>query len=194
MSLQRDVMWLFWSGEGLEHLKLVCSGASILADGVVVGVEEGMPFRMRYELRCDAQWRLREVKVSTLGWGVREISLFADGEGLWTTAGGEPVPALDGCIDVDISATPFTNTLPIQRLGLRPGESVDLKVVYLAVPEMRLEAARQRYTCLKRDDQGGLYRYESLDGELAGFNAELPVDTDGLVLDYPGLFRRARLG
>jgi hypothetical protein len=32
------------------------------------------------------------------------------------------------------------------------------------------------------------YRYESLDG--SGFSAELAVDADGLVLDYPGLFRR----
>jgi len=109
-------------------------------------------------------------------------------------ADGEPVPALDGCIDVDISATPFTNTLPIRRLGLKPGEAANLKVAYLAIPEMRVEPARQRYTCLERDDQGGLYRYESLDGEFAGFTADLPVDAGGLVLDYPGLFRRARLG
>ncbi len=192
--MQRDVVWLFRSEEGLEHLKLVWDSAGVLADGVVVGIEEGAPFRTRYELRCDAQWRLREVVASTLVRGGRDIRLFADGEGRWTTAGGEPVPALGGCIDVDISATPFTNTLPIQRLGLEPGEAANLKVAYLAIPEMRVEPARQRYTCLKRDDQGGLYRYESLDGELAGFTADLPVDVDGLVLDYPGLFRRVRLG
>ena len=71
---------------------------------------------------------------------------------------------------------------------------MDLEVVYLTVPEMRIEPTRQRYTCLKRDAQGGLYRFESLDGEFAGFTADLPVDADALVLDYPGLFRRARLG
>ncbi len=194
MSLERDVMWLFWSEEGLEHLKLVWDGASILADGVVVGVEEGVPFRTRYELRCDARWRTREVVASALVRDGREIRLLADGEGRWIMANGEPVPALDGCIDVDISATPFTNTLPIRRLGLELGEATNLKVAYLAVPEMRVEPAQQRYTCLERDDQGGLYRYESLDGEFAGFTADLPVDADGLVLDYPGLFRRARLG
>jgi len=31
------------------------------------------------------------------------------------------------------------------------------------------------------------YRFVSLDG---GFSAELPVDQDGLIMDYPGLFRR----
>ncbi len=172
----------------MEHLKLVWSGASILADGVVVGVEEGVPFRLRYELRCDAQWRIRKVTASTLVWGGREIRLFADGEGHWTTAGGEPVPTLAGCIDVDISATPFTNTLPIRRLGLRIGESADLKVAYVAVPELSVEPDGQRYTCLK---EGELYRYESLGSD---FVADLRVDADGLVLDYPGLFRRVPSG
>jgi len=44
-----------------------------------------------------------------------------------------------------------------------------------------LEVSEQRYTCLER----GLYRFEA-----GRFEAELPVDADGLVLDYPGLFRR----
>jgi hypothetical protein len=33
-----------------------------------------------------------------------------------------------------------------------------------------------------------LYLFESLDG--SGFKAELPVDEDGFVLDYPQLFQR----
>jgi hypothetical protein len=45
-------------------------------------------------------------------------------------------------------------------------------------------ARDQRYTAL---DGAKHYRFESLDD---GFTAELPVDEDGFVLDYPGLFRR----
>ena len=45
----------------------------------------------------------------------------------------------------------------------------------------------QRYACLEKEGGGGLYRFEILDG---GFTADLPVDSDDLVLDYPGLFRR----
>jgi hypothetical protein len=33
------------------------------------------------------------------------------------------------------------------------------------------------------------YLYENLEG--SGFRAELPVDEDGVVLDYQGVFRRA---
>ena len=39
-----------------------------------------------------------------------------------------------GCIDVDIRATPFTNTLPIRRLALQPGESRDLRMAFIDVP------------------------------------------------------------
>jgi hypothetical protein len=115
------------------------------------------------------------------------VDLLADGEGNWTTRSGESVPGLEGCVDVDISATPFTNTLPIQRLRLAPGESADLSVAYVDIEEMRAWRDEQRYTRVKKNSEDALYKYESLD---SGFTADLPVDTDSLVLDYPGLFRR----
>ena len=94
---------------------------------------------------------------------------------------------LDGCEYVDISDTPFTNTLPIRRLGLASGESAVISVAYFDGAELQPWPELQRYTCLQQDSDGGLYRFESLDG---GFTADLPVDADGLVFDYPGLFRR----
>jgi hypothetical protein len=81
--------------------------------------------------------------------------------------------------------TPYTNTLPIKRLGLVPGESADIFVAYFDGAE--LQPWPERYACLEKDGGGGLYRFESLDG---GFTAELPVDSDGLVLGYPRLFER----
>jgi hypothetical protein len=86
---------------------------------------------------------------------------------------------------VDISATPFTKLLAIQRMGLKPGESSGLSVAYIAVPEMELKAAGQRYTYLERHSQCGVYMYEAL---FRGFTAKLPVDADGIVIDYPQTF------
>jgi uncharacterized protein len=101
------------------------------------------------------------------------------------------MPELEGCIDIDISATPFTNTLPIRRLGLKPDQSEELTVTYIRVPELLVGPERQRYGCLEDQAEGGLYRFEALP---SGFTASLPVDADGLVIDYPGLFRRAWFG
>ncbi len=91
---------------------------------------------------------------------------------------------------MDISVTPFTNTLPIRRLSLKPVESAELSVTYIEGAELQAWAEPQRYTCLEKSDEGGLYRYLSLDG---GFTADLPVDADGLVLNYQGLFKRVLL-
>jgi len=45
----------------------------------------------------------------------------------------------------------------------------------------------QRYTCLASDAASTRYRFEARSHD---FTAELPVDTQGLVEDYPDLFRR----
>ena len=184
-------MWRPAEGTGLEHLRLKEHGQGPLADGLIIGTTDAGPFRVHYRILCDARWRVRELTVLSLmdeGEGAR---LSADGEGRWTTAGGEPALGLDGCIDVDISATPFTNTLPIQRLKLGPGESEDIRVAYVSVPTLEVNADPQRYTRLEQDESGATYRFESLDG---GFTADLPMDADGLVLDYPGLFERTYSG
>jgi uncharacterized protein len=190
-SVEREVMWAPWEGPGLEHLRLVTSGSGIVANGLVIGLEAGRPFRIGYEIRCDGRWRVREVRAAAPDLERPVLELLADGEGHWKRGGGEPIPELDGCIDVDISATPFTNTLPIRRLGLEPGESADVDVAYVRVPELLVGPERQRYGCLEVRTDGGLYHFEALP---SGFTAELPVDADGLVIDYPGLFRRAWSG
>lgn len=86
-------------------------------------------------------------------------------------------------MDVDVSVTPFTNTLPIRRLQLVVGKSSEVRVVYVEAPEVQLTASTQRYIRLGER----YYRFESLEVD---FTADLPVDREGLVLDYPGLFRR----
>lgn len=189
-------MWTAADGPGLEHLRLSLDPMGAVADGAVVGVEAGRPFRVRYGLRCDAAWRTREVRVEALEVDGGVVALLGDGSGRWTDGRGEALPELDGCLDVDISATPLTNTLPIRRLRLRPGEAAELAVAYVAVPGLRVEAVRQRYSCLQAGPDGGRYLYESLPYSALpdGFVAELPVDADGLVVDYPGLFRRVWAG
>jgi hypothetical protein len=189
--VEREVMWVSWEGPGLEHLRLVTSDRGVVANGLVIGLEAGRPFRIGYEIRCDGHWRVRELRVAAPDSERPVLELLADGEGHWKRGDGEPIPELDGCIDVDISASPFTNTLPIRRLGLEPGQSEELRVAYVRVPELLVGAERQRYGCLEAGANDGLYQFEALP---SGFTAALPVDADGLVIDYSGLFRRAWSG
>ena len=188
--MKRNVMWASWIGPGLEHLHVQQIDEDIFADGLILGLNGQEPFRVRYEIYCDNQWRLRTVNLSLLSGSFQTLNFATDGGGSWTDEAGNAIPSLSGCLDVDISVTPFTNTLPIRRLALKPGMEATLNMVYIEVPLVQVTARVQRYTCLEITPGGGRYRYESLENGISVFTAELPVDSDGLVVDYPGLFKR----
>jgi hypothetical protein len=183
----RKIIWSNQADIGVEHFILRLGDHKITADGMVIGVEENLAFRIRYQITCDPNWHVRQVVVRSLEEDEQTLRFASDGLGNWTSESGDPVPELEGCLDVDITATPFTNTLPIRRLNLKPGESVEIKVVYFTIPQMQITADPQRYTCLERGSAGGKYKFESLDGN---FTADITVDADGLVEDYPQLFKR----
>jgi hypothetical protein len=179
----RKIIWSNQADTGLEHFYLRHSDHEITADGLVIGIEENAAFRIHYQISCDLQWRVREVIVRSLDENEQTIRFVSDGFGHWTDETGSHMSGLDGCLDVDITATPFTNTLPIRRLSLTSGESAEIKVVYFIIPEMQVRVDPQKYTCLG----SGKYKFESLD---SGFTAVITVDADGLVEDYPELFKR----
>jgi hypothetical protein len=185
---ERSVFWARVGASGLEHLRLVVDASGAVADGVVVGTSDREAFRLRYRIRCDTSWTCREVHVESLEERGRTLALTADGRGHWQSADGQDLPGLRACLDVDIAVTPFTNTLPIRRLALAPGQSSEVRVVYVAVPALTVGVARQRYTCLPAHGGVGRWRYEGLDTRFA---ADLTVDADGLVVDYGNIWRRS---
>ena len=70
-------------------------------------------------------------------------------------------------------------------MSLAKGQAAEIVVVYIDPPGgLTVTTEPQRYTCLKPLQR---YRFESLDGD---FVREIEVDGHGLVVNYPGLFRR----
>ncbi|MGO9454093.1 MAG: putative glycolipid-binding domain-containing protein [Candidatus Binataceae bacterium] len=175
--------WQDWSDKGIEHTVVTCAQKSNSADGVVIGTAEAQHFAVRYQIRCDSSWTLEHACVQIVG-EQRKVEFVSDGRGKWTEASGNPLPALDGAIDIDLSVSPFTNTLPIRRLQLAKGGSAEIRAVYVHFPDLAIVSDPQRYTCLEPLRR---YRYESLDSD---FVREIEVDQDGLVVTYPGLFKR----
>src|SRR5918998_2109424 len=53
----REVMWWAWDVPGLGHLRLAVRDSGLVADGVVLGMADWRPFRLAYEVHCDANWR-----------------------------------------------------------------------------------------------------------------------------------------
>ncbi|PVE26406.1 transcriptional regulator [Microvirga sp. KLBC 81] len=181
----RNLRWSAWGGseEGLEHVDVRPADGGLTISGVVIGRQDGTEFGLHYRLKVDSSWRIRAVHLQTTSG--RVLDLESNGQGSWIE-NGKPQPALQGCIDVDIQATPLTNTLPIRRLEWEAGQAVDIRLCYITIPDLTVSPGDQRYTALR---PGSLYRFESLGSD---FTADLPVDEDSFVLDYPGLFKRLR--
>jgi hypothetical protein len=183
MSRALVARWQDWKARGIEHLVLREGAREIVAESVVVGSADDSVFAIRYRIRCDKNWRVRAAEIGIVGEN-RTVKIAGDGKGNWSDASAKPLPKLAGAIDIDISITPFTNTLPIRRLGLEAGQSAEIVTVYIVAPALTLTTDAQRYTCLKPHKR---YRYESIDSD---FTREIEVDSRGLVVTYPGLFRR----
>jgi hypothetical protein len=142
--------------------------------GLIIRAIENVPYVARYTIQVDQEWNMRDAGVE-LGNGVqRAIRLRTDAAGTWSLD-GKHVPELDGCRDVDLEWSPSTNTLPIRRLALAPGERKEVSAAWVRFPVLTVERLDQSYERL----EGDRYRYRS-----GSFTAELQVDDAGIVQDY----------
>ena len=169
------MLWQASDG-GSEICVLEPAGRGWRFRGTVLTHEAKEPIELRYAVTVDAAWATTDVEV-LVSFAGGDLRAPVEIGSLWT--GKKRPPGFEGCVDVDLSFTPATNTLPIRRLGLEVGEEAEIDVVWLVWPELRFVRAHQRYARLGK----GRYRYTQDD-----FEAELTVDEQGLVLEYEGLW------
>lgn len=187
LSMDREVMWRSLDGKKLEHVQLMSNEEGILADGLIIHLDADSSYRIRYRIQCDSAWQVRKVHLQRLDASSQELFLHADGKGKWKNKKGNRIEMLDGARDIDIHFSPFTNTLAIRRLKLKQGIATQTQVVFINVPDLSFEIARQQYTLIEDNTTVKHYKYESL---TSGFKTELPVDEDGLLIEYPQYFER----
>jgi hypothetical protein len=153
-------------------------------DGYATAVEDGVAWSVGYEIEVDACWATRSAHVvSRSEGGDAEIRLDRDTSRGWTVDGA-PAPHLDGCEDVDLEASVFTNAFPVHRLALAVGERADAPAAYVRAPGLEVERLEQSYARLQ--DERGRSRYDYASPAF-DFRAVLVYDERGLVLDYPGI-------
>jgi uncharacterized protein len=147
-----------------------------------VGVQLGVSYQLDYGLETGPELFTRRLVVTVKdAAGERGVLLErSDEDGAWT-GNGEPLPHVEGALDVDLALSPLTNYMPAARLG---GEPADHVMAWVDVPSLQVSRSRQRYEPIDRRR----VRYVGLDD---GFTAELDLDADGFVLHYPGLAGRA---
>jgi hypothetical protein len=173
----RTVLWRNDEYHMVEYCSLKDRGQESVFEGVVVAVADEKPLRIAYQVVCDGQGLTRSVEVDAVGGlGEHHIQLAVDGQRAWFWNGKE-LPECKGFSDVDLGFSPSTNSLPIRRLMLTPGESQTLTATWVRFPQFDVITFPQRYTRLSANR----YRFESL---LSDFQAELVVDEVGIVQQY----------
>lgn len=183
----RTILWRCERLNLYEYFALTDTGLGLRFEGSVVAAAGGKPLRIDYQVLLDELYLTQSVTVKvTGGLGEHHITLAVDAQRNWRWNNRE-LPECKGLADVDLGFSPCTNTLPIRRLKLQPGESRDLTVAWVRYPELDVVDFQQRYTRLDQHR----YRYESLRSD---FKAELTVDELGLVRSYEGLWEAVAAG
>ena len=169
------------AGHSLARVERRDGGWLFHGTEVLAGPENLLACSFRVEV--DDAWATRRVEVSSVSaGGERRLLLTADDDRHWWRDGVR-APGLDGCVDVDVAATPLTNTLPIRRLAsLAVGQQVTTPVAWVDVPALGVTRVEQTYRRL------GPSRWRYSDDAHGAF--ELTDDDDGLVVDYTGMATR----
>jgi uncharacterized protein len=181
VSLPRFVTWQRTDVRGLGTARLD-RGRGWELDAHEI-VKARTPYAIYYGIELTDDWRTVYVslgvtrRAASLG---MSIEVDVDTAAWWVN--GRRRRALDGCIDVDVAATPATNTIAIRRLGLRVGQEAIIKVAWVDVPSLRVTPEEQGYRRIGRET----YEFWPVGGR----TYRLTVDADALVVDYEDFAER----
>lgn len=181
--MHTNLLWEASDHISLENCVVEIDEVENKVSSIVIGVWEGQIFKVEYQIKTNHQWKTLYLDVrAKIGTNTESFVFYGDGSGNWH-ANGQPLEAFKGCIDVDLPITPFTNTLPVNRLHLAHNENALIKVIYIDILVHEIKPVTQKYTRLSDRK----YKYENVPND---FEAVISVDESGFVTDYPGLFNR----
>jgi hypothetical protein len=178
----RSIIWERLDYAGHEAARVEQRQNGWFLRGTAVFYFERQSCRLNYTIDCDKDWRTEAATID--GWIGDELvrhEIKVNSGRRWYFDGAER-PDLVGCLDIDLGFSPLTNTLPIRRLNLEIGASAAVRAAWVPLPGFDLLLLEQVYRRL----DVSRYRYESGGGR---FVADLDVDEEGLVLEYPRFWR-----
>ena len=169
---------------GFEVVFFSSNADRLVFEGDTAAVEDGEAWSVQYAISLGVNWHTRSARVTGLSTsGRHERTLQSDGSGRWWID-DEPAQHLEGCLDVDLESSAFTNAIPVHRLELGVDQQADAPAAYVRSADLRVERLEQRYVRL--EDDGGRERYHYA-APAFDFECELLYDKAGLLLDYPGI-------
>lgn len=181
--MAEEIHWRSIENNTTERCIIDADEDDVTVMGVISSADGSGNIAIVYSITLTATWQ--PILVSLSGnVGDREVDeMYLRVENnIWIDK-GEIAEEFSDCAYVDISLTPFTNTLPINRLQLPEGESEVIKVLYFDVLQGEIKTVEQKYTCIDKHH----YKFENVPND---FEEVITVDGEGYVVDYPGLFER----
>ena len=171
--------WTMLNGAHVSSVDLTWENEGWTANGTI-GADDAT-----FVVRMSAQWVVQQFLLFR-DMDEPDLWLATDGHGRWGEMNGAHRTELDGCIDIDLAGTPFTNVIPIRRLPLHVGHSASQNVITINIETLGVTVVPQMYTRLDTHS----WRYISL---LTGKEVDVNVDEHGFVIDEPGSFKREAL-
>ena len=169
-------LFRIWKGkQSLEVFTLQQHDYGFIGGGLI----HGNNFNIRYKVHTDLNWRILQVSIEEVKRPWLSLKISRGLDDLWYNRFGIELTALAGCQELDISVTPFTNSIAVQKISNEMQRRS--KAIHIRIPEFDFEVVEQVYTPLGL----GRVKYENLTSK---FSAELLVDEFGLIADYPGQF------
>jgi len=178
---------MFWENKntsGSEYLELSYDDQTIQAESTVLFIENSVPQKVTYRIILDSNWVVKQLYIMNHTQN-KTLSLSSNEGGYWYDDNGDEIQSLRGAVDIDISCTPFTNSLPNNRLSWTPDEPKLFEMVYISAQDLSVKKVKQMYTLKHHQEDNRTFHYRS-----ATFESSIIVDKNGFVLEYPELFIR----
>lgn len=180
--MQNNIIWEGLNDESIENCNVLTNDDGYEVNSTISVCLEDNICNIEYHLKTNKNWESQYCKITNC-YGIenKTLELQRLPGNKWMINGSEEAE-YNGFDGLDISVTPFTNTLIVNRRQLREEESINMRIIYIDPLKMQCEPIAVRYTKLSESE----FEYENL---TSGFNVVLDVDDDGLVINYPRLFK-----
>ncbi|TSB47762.1 putative glycolipid-binding domain-containing protein [Alkalicoccobacillus porphyridii] len=178
--MQATYIWENLEHKGMEYLKISSSSDRRVVTSTVIHTLETT--KIEYEITLTKNWEFVQLilKNDQLD---KELILNRNRNGTWREDNTAELDYLEGACDIDLSCTPFTNTLPINRCGWKKNEPIHFEMAYIDANDLSIRKVKQTYTLITQYRTERVFHYSS-----GSFQADILVNKEGIVTDYPDYF------
>lgn len=177
----KTILWRGIAFSSLEYFNIQENDEHYHVRSKVIGYFQENIYSVTYQLTINKLWEITTFHIDAEVNAVQHILTGKKIDANWEI-NQYMDKDFEGYQYIDISLSPFTNTLPINNLKLEIGESKEISVIYIDLISNTIKPVLQRYTKTAPDE----YLYENI---ISDFSTHIQVDKTGLILNYPGLFK-----